>query len=224
MGNSRTVVGSKGLDDVMGPALRESGLVFKAVTRPEEASKVEADCFLIDARQRDWADEVTRLKAKTKAPILSMVRRGFEASDVRRVHAEGATGYVGDNVPPEEVAIRIRAMLEDENPGALYKEARGARRVWFQSKVSFWIFDREYSAWSTTLSETGIFLHTPLTFPLYSVIHMKFELLGAEEVFECDGVIVRQESEGPIRGVGVMFQNLKGNAVLQLEAFLQLHR
>jgi Tfp pilus assembly protein PilZ len=104
------------------------------------------------------------------------------------------------------------------------KEARGARRVWFQQNIDFKVFDRSYQAWSTTLSETGIFLHTTLTFPLYTVLHLKFDLLGQPQTFSCEGVIVRQEVEGPIRGLGIMFQNLKGENVRILESFLEFYK
>jgi len=87
--------------------------------------------------------------------------------------------------------------------------------------VEFKVFDKQYSAWSTTLSETGIFLRTHLSFPLYSVIRLRFDLLGDLRPVECDGVIVRQEVEGPIRGLGVMFQNLNGENVRALESLLQ---
>jgi len=114
-------------------------------------------------------------------------------------------------------------MLDDESE-PYEKESRAARRVWFQQQVSFRAFDRDHSAWSTTLSETGIFLRTPLSLPLYSVIRVKFNILGHDQAFESDGVVVRQEVEGPIRGMGVMFQNLTGEGIILLESFLQLHQ
>ena len=219
----KTVVGSPGLDDSIGPALRESGFQYRPVKGVEEALEAKADCVLVDARSPDWAKNISKLKGKVKGPILSWVRPGVPRDDLMNLQNAGATGYIREGTPAEEIVIRVRAMLDDKEDGT-YRESRAARRVWFQQQVNFKIFDRDYQAWSTTLSETGIFLRTNLSFPLYSVIRMNFELMGETKPFECDGVIVRQEVEGPIRGLGIMFQNLKGESIIQLESFLALHR
>lgn len=222
MARGKTVVGNKGIDDAIGPALKESGIAFKPIERWEEAMESQADCFLVDAREADWTKNLSKLNSKNNAPILSIVKSGVHKEDLKKLHDSGATGYVREGTPVEEVVIRLRAMLEDQSESH-QKESRAAHRVWFQQLVTFKAFDREHTAWSTTLSETGIFLRTPLTLPLYSVIRMKFEIIGSSKIFEADGVIVRQEVEGPIRGIGVMFQNLTGENIILLESFLQLH-
>jgi DNA-binding response OmpR family regulator len=162
---NKTVVGTKGIDDSIGPALRESGFQFKPVDRVEDAIEAKADCFLIDARNPDWAKGLGKLKSKTSAPILSWVKAGALRDDLMKLHHSGTSGYVREGTPAEEIVIRVRAMLEDKEDSG-HREARAARRVWFQQLVNFKAFDRDYTAWSTTLSETGIFLRTQLSFPL----------------------------------------------------------
>jgi len=120
------------------------------------------------------------------------------------------------------VALRIQWMLKDAEERAS-GESRSSKRVWFQQKVQYKIFDQSHFAWSTTLSETGMFLRTDLSFPLYSLMHLSFSIPGDGQVFECDGVIVRQEVDHEPRGLGVMFQNLKGESIERLESFLEVY-
>ncbi|MBN8555017.1 MAG: PilZ domain-containing protein [Deltaproteobacteria bacterium] len=203
-------------------AFKECGIDFKSHNSVDEALKSEADCILLDARQAHWVSEIPKLKAKTSATILSLIKDSFNRDDLLKLKNQGSEGYVSESTPAEEVVIRVRALLD--NPPKEMKEARAAKRIWFQQKVDFKAFDKPQQAWSTTLSETGIFLRTNLTFPLYSVIQLKFNLLGQNEPFACDGVIVRQEVEGDIHGLGIMFQNLKGESVRALESFLEIYR
>lgn len=222
MAQSKRIACSGGLEEAWGPALKESGLDYLAVRSMEDAVKSKADCFLIDARKPDWVRDFAQLKQKTDAPILSLVDDSIRREDLEKLKAKGAQSYLSDHVPVEEVIVRLRALMDQS--GTQSKDARGARRVWFQQQVNFKVFDRSYKAWSTTLSETGIFLHTSLTFPLYTVLHLEFRLLGQTQPFACEGVIVRQEVEGSIQGLGVMFQNLKGENVRLLESFLELYK
>jgi hypothetical protein len=222
MGGNLKVVGSAAVHESWGPALKESGLEYVSLQSPDEAFNTKADFFLVDTSQREWVEALPRLKLSTTAPILTLVKSSVGLDELVKLRSNGAEGYLSDNTPPEEVVVRIHAMLGD-----LPKEKRdyrSARRVWFQQEVRFAVFKQEHRAWSTTLSETGIFLRTHLNFPLYTVIHLKFDLLGGKRTFECDGVIVRQEAEGDIRGFGVMFQNLKGENIRTLEEFLEVYR
>ncbi len=211
------------VDEGWEPVFKESGLEFIKLSRPEEISKLSADCFLVDVRSSKGGEEITKIKSLTSAPILSLVGESVNRDQLIQLKRFGAEGYVRDNTPPEEVSIRIRSMLKEgtkERP----PESRAAQRIWFQQKVDFKIFDRSYSAWSTTLSETGIFLHTNLSFPLYSILHLQFQLFDPSPIFKSEGVIVRQEVDGDVRGLGVMFQNLKGENVRLLESFLEIYR
>ena len=189
---SKKVVGSNTIDEAWGPAIKESGLHYSAVQNVDDAVNSKADFFLIDVREPTWADDLSRLKSKTTAPILSLIGERIDRGYLSELKSKGSEGCVGENTPPEEVALRVKTMLGAR--GSTHKkESRAAQRVWFQQKVEFSVFDKAYSAWSTTLSETGIFLHTNLSFPLYSNIKLKFQLWGEGQPFECDGVIVRQE-------------------------------
>lgn len=112
-------------------------------------------------------------------------------------------------------------MLRAQEAETPTTESRSADRVWFQEQVKFEIFDRAHIAWSTTLSETGIFLRTSLSFPLYSTVKLSFPLWGEPEHFSCDGVIVRQETDSDLKGLGIMFQNLTGESIRRLESFFE---
>lgn len=226
MAQVKTVLGvSPSLDETWGSALRESGIVFKPVARPEDASGSDADLVLLDARDPNWKASVSQIQQRTRAPILSLIKKGINHDEIQRLQGPGLVGYLSESLPAEEFVVRVKALLDEQpDPAQGFRESRAAHRIWFQQKVEFKVFDRTYSAWSTTLSQTGIFLRTSLTFPLYTVARMKFELVSDRPAFESDGVIVRQEVEGPIRGLGVMFQNLRGENVALLESFLQVHR
>lgn len=219
----RRVVGSGSVNESWGPALREFGLDYKAIQNPEELSQAKADCFLIDVRESGWAKSISKLKAKVQnIPIITLVSDTADQVFLKDLRVQGSQGYISAKTPPEEVAIRIRAMLREEPARA--KESRAAKRIWFQEEVEFSIFKQAHKAWSTTLSESGVFLRTTLSFPLYSTIRIKFQIPGETRPFECDGVIVRQEVEGDVRGIGIMFQGLKGESVRQLESFLEIYR
>jgi len=220
---SKKVAGSITVDESWGPALKESGLQYTTIGNVDEALNCKADFFLIDARDPKWVNEIGRLKSKTSVPILSLVTEQINRQSLSELKSKGSEGCIGEQTPAEEVALRIKAMLGVKSSAAV-KEARGAQRIWFQQRVKFSIFDKAYSAWSTTLSETGVFLHTPLTFPLYSNVHLKFSLWGEDQPFECGGVIVRQEVEGDVSGIGIMFQNLKGENIRTLQSFLEIYQ
>jgi hypothetical protein len=219
---SKKIVSAKTVHESWGPALKESGFQYTPVVDIDEAVNSEADFYLIDARESSWVTELKKLKDKTKAPILSLINSDIPKEFLNQLRTNGSNGCIAENTPAEEVVVRIQAILRGVAPANI--ESRAAKRVWFQQKVDFTVFDKKHEGWSTTLSETGIFIHTPLSFPLYSVIQLKFDLWGEGKPFECEGVIVRHEVEGEINGVGVMFQNLKGDAVRALESFLDIYR
>lgn len=215
----KTVLGAASLDESWGPALKESGFQFKSVSHLGDASTQGHDIILWDARRPEWSAEVQTLRASDR-PILSVISSKLRGDELARLRASGLKDYVRDEIPAEELVVRLKAMTSESADRNL-KEARSSQRTWFQQLVEFKVFDKSYSAWSTTLSETGIFLRTPLSFPLYTVIRLRFELLGDLRPIECDGVIVRQEVEGPIKGLGIMFQNLNGENVRALESLIQ---
>jgi hypothetical protein len=221
---AKTVAGLSDLNEAWGPALKESGFQFCQVATPEEALHADADFVLMDARQNRWIEAVTQKGQRSNASVFSVLPPQIKVNEIAKLFAAGVRGFFPEDVPAEEVVVRLNALVESAESADLSKDARSAQRIWFQQKVRFKVFDREHTAWSTTLSETGIFLRTPLSFPLYTVIRLQFDLFGMPKSFEADGVIVRQEVEGSIRGLGVMFQNLKGEAVASLEAFLQTQR
>lgn len=222
MALSKRIACSGGLEENWGAALKESGLEYLTVRSMADALNADVSCFLIDARKPEWVRDLAELKKKKEVPILSLVDDRIGVADLQKLRSSGSQGYLSEKLPVEEVIVRIRALMDQGNQAN--KETRSARRVWFQQEVSFKVFDRNHKAWSTTLSETGIFLHTTLTFPLYTVLHLEFNLLGQAQPFSCEGVIVRQEVEGPIPGLGIMFQNLKGENVRILESFLELYK
>jgi hypothetical protein len=221
MSQIKRVAAAGAVHEAWGPALKESGLEFFNLKSMDDAERTSADCILVDASEQKWIQHIPELK-KSGASIISFVKDDVERSALVHLKTSGGEGVVSEKTPAEEVVVRIRAMLAEEQK-AQSKEARAAKRVWFQQEVEFTAFERTHKAWSTTLSETGIFLRTPLTLPLYTIIQLKFNLLGEKEEFQCSGVIVRQEVEGDIRGIGVMFQNLKGENVRLLESFLELY-
>lgn len=210
------------MNESWGPAIKESGFEILNTKNLEEALKTKADCFLLDARDPQRVKDLAVLKSKTSALILSLVKDSILKDELVQLQSKGAQGHISDKTPAEEIVVRLHAMLAEPQK-AKQKESRAARRVWFQEEVEFNVFERSHKAWSTTLSETGIFLRTNLSFPLYSLIHLKFHLLGIGK-FESDGVIVRQEVEGDIRGIGIMFQNLKGENVRSLESYLEIYK
>jgi len=222
--SAKRVAGGKTFQESLAPAFKELGIEFLPFNNVDEAIRTQADCFLLDARDKqDWKD-LSKLKSKTSVPILSLVNDSVRRDELLELRNNGSEGYLRENTPAEEIVVRIRAMLADVGDNQIPTEVRAARRFWFQQSVEFRIFERWHKAWSTTLSETGVFLRTSLSFPLYTVILLKFQLLGDPTPFECSGVIVRQEVEGDIRGVGIMFQNLSGDAVRRLESFLEIYK
>lgn len=223
MAESKLVGGLGSVDEMWGAALKESGLRFFQAQSSDELLQQAPDFLLIDLRAENRAQDLERIKENSKIPILSLIKNQPNRDDLLQLKNQGVSEYVVDNTPPEEIVLRIRSMMHPVSSSRT-GESRSSKRVWFQQKVSFQIFEKDYSAWSTTLSETGIFLRTALSFPLYSVMRLNFKLWGDEADFACDGVIVRQEVEGDLKGLGVMFQNLKGENVRRLESFFELYR
>lgn len=223
MSLSKKVAGLGSVDEMWAAAIKESGLNYIVSNDTNEILNSEIDCILLDSRDGGSADRLKMLRSEKQTPILSLVEDKVSRATLKDLKDNGASGFVSDKTPPEEVAIRLQAMVHASQRSQNMGESRSSRRVWFQQAIEFTIFDKTYTAWSTTLSETGIFLRTSLSFPLYSVMKLKFQLWGEDEPFECDGVVVRQEVDHPIRGLGVMFQNLKGENVRRLESFFDVY-
>jgi hypothetical protein len=217
------ILSSSSVDESWGPAFKEAGLDFSTFGNFDEALKGRADCYLLDIRDMERGKNFAQLREKTAAPIFTLVRDSVGKRELQELRKRGAFELVSEKTPAEELAVRVASILKGEDQDQA-REFRGARRVWFQQDVQFTVFDKPHQAWSTTLSETGVFLHTTLSFPLYSVVKLKFNLLGESSPFVCEGVIVRQEVESKIRGIGVMFQNLSGEQIRSLEAFLEICR
>jgi len=223
MSNSKLIAGIGEVGEIWGAALKESGLRYLQVKNGEEAIKSSADFLLIDLRSPQQVSQAKALGSSSKIPVLTLVRDNPSKEELLQIKETGTSNYVCESVPTEEIVLRIHSMIRSDEMGKA-GESRSSKRVWFQQKVNFSIFDKKYSAWSTTLSETGIFLRTELSFPLYSTMRLSFALWGDPEVFECDGVIVRQEVESQMKGLGVMFQKLKGENIRRLESFFEIYR
>jgi len=225
MADQKLVAAVGDIDEMWGAALRERGFRCLATKDAEEAVKANADFVLIDIRDRHVKEVFQRVKNSGKASVLPLIQDSTSRNDLVELKKMGANGYVNCETPGQEVALRLQSMARSMGPQeGKSGEARSAKRVWFQQKVKFHIFNEAHEAWSTTLSETGIFIRTPLSFPLYSVLKLQFQLWGDNEIFACDGVVVRQETESEIRGLGVMFQNLKGESIRRLEEFFDIYR
>lgn len=222
MTDTRLVTALGEMDDMWAAALKEKGFRVLSTKDGAEAAQSGADFLLVDGRQKDSLSKMESIRSSTKCPILSLIETSISREDLKDLKSKGASGYLSVNTPSEEVALRIQAMLEPKAE-AKTGESRSSRRVWFQQEVNFKIFDKSHKAWSTTLSETGIFIRTPLSFPLYTVLHLNFSLYGESEEFKCDGVIVRQEVDSDVKGLGVMFQNLKGESIRRLESFFEAY-
>lgn len=219
MGESKKVVGLGVENELVGPSLREKGYSYSEASNYGEALQEGADFVLWDYRKDSLMNPPGKL---SDVPILSIIDSKVGRDTLKGLKERGTKGYLPLELPAEEMVLQIQA-LSQKQEGPQAGESRSSRRVWFQQKVEFRIFNETYSAWSTTLSETGIFLRTSLSFPLYSVIRLKFQLFGELDAFECDGVVVRQEVEGEVKGLGVMFQNLKGENVRRLENFFEIY-
>ena len=212
---------SPALHDTYGPAFREAGLECEPFRKVADALQANADGVILDLRRQEERDSLPSIQVGR--PLVSLVSDSASRTDLHELKKRGARHIVSDRTPASELALRLLALLnEARDPQG--QEFRGSRRIWFQQEIEFQIFDQSHRAWSTTLSESGIFLRTNLSFPLYSTLKLKFHLLGDMSPFECQGVIVRQEVEGPIRGLGVMFQSLSGEQIRMLESFLDLCR
>ncbi len=223
MAENLKIVGSPSCLEALGPALRESGFDVRPFSRPEEALSQSPDGVVFSSQDPGWESALKTLREVVELPVLTLVKKNLGRAEIEKFRGQASLGYIREDAPIDEVVVRLKAMMEKGADPAAARESRAAKRIWFQQPVKFKVFDREHIAWSTTLSETGIFLRTQLSFPLYTVIRLQFDIPGAE-TFECDGVIVRQEVEGAIRGMGVMFQNLKGDGIASLESLLQWHR
>src|SRR3989338_4495570 len=121
----KRVAGSMTVNESWGPTFKESGLEYASCANVDEALKTKADFFLIDAREAEWKDALLKLKSATSSPILSLVTSTIENQEIAKLLSKGASGCVLDITPPEEVVVRIRAMLR-ENRRSLESEARGA--------------------------------------------------------------------------------------------------
>lgn len=222
MAQTKKIAGLGQVDELWGATFKESGFQYFEVGSSEEALQAEPDFLLIDGRRASSRADINKVRSHSSGLILTLVDDSLTRNELAQLKQDGGSGYVSSKTPPEEVVLRIQAMLrqqEQQKNG----ESRSSHRVWFQELVEFKIFDKTHKAWSTTLSETGIFLRTPLSFPLYSVLHLKFNLWGDPLPFECDSVIVRQEVESDLKGLGVMFQNLKGESIRRLESFFEVY-
>lgn len=217
------VIGPVSIEDTLGPALKEAGFDFSTFNTLSEISQKKADCYVFDWRDPQFHQALKQLRSQLKAPILSLVAHSMQKDDLIELKKLGMDGYISDKIPPEEFAVRIQALLKDGDAHS-NAESRSSNRVWFQQEVEFTIFNQTHKAWSTTLSQTGLFLRTSLSFPLYSVVQLKFDLLGEKKPFTCQAVIVRQEVEAEIRGIGLMFQNLSGEQIRSLESFLEISK
>ncbi len=212
---------SPSLQELYGPALREAGLQFESVDRLAAGFSDQADAAFLDLRPMEARKGLPDLG--DKVPVMTLVSESTSRSDLKELKQKGARHLVAENTPASELIVRLMALLQevrDTQTG----EFRSGKRVWFQQEAELTVFDQVHRAWTTTLSETGIFVRTGLSFPLYSTVQLKFQLLGESSPFVCHGVIVRQEVEGPIRGLGIMFQNLSGEQIRRLESFLELCR
>jgi len=225
MADQKLIAAVGDIDEMWGAAFRERGFRCLATKDADEAVKANADFVLIDIRDRHMKEVFERIKSVGKSSVLPLIQDNTSRKDLVELKRMGANGYVNYGTPGLEVALRLQSMARSMGPQEGNSgEARSSKRVWFQQKVKFHIFNESHEAWSTTLSETGIFLRTSLSFPLYSVLKLQFELWGDNQTFACDGVIVRQETESEIRGLGVMFQNLKGESIRRLEEFFDIYR
>lgn len=223
MSDSKLIAGMGETGEMWGAALKESGMRFLQVKNTDEALKSSADFLLVDLRASDSLSAAGKLRSASSFPILTLVRDNPSKDELLKIKESGLNHYVSESTPPEEIVLRIQSMMRADEIGKM-GESRSSKRVWFQQKVDFNIFDKKYSAWSTTLSETGIFLRTELSFPLYSTMRLSFNLWGDPVAFECDGVVVRQEVDSEVKGLGVMFQKLKGENIRRLESFFELYR
>lgn len=222
MTKSKQVIGVGVENELLGASLRERGFNFANAKDMTEAISQQPDFILIDSRNSKILNSLDAQMSQGRVSILSFIDPDMNSADLKSLRKRGSSGYLPIDLPPEEVVLHLQSMTKPQDqPQA--GESRSSRRVWFQQKIEFRVYDETYHAWSTTLSETGIFLRTPLSFPLYAIIKLKFKLFGDSEPFECDGVVVRQEVEGDAKGLGVMFQNLKGESVRRLEAFFEIY-
>lgn len=223
MSQGKLVAGLGLADEMWGAALKESGFRYVEVKTGEEAVESRPDFVLLDLHEPSNRKDLEKIRGAIGSPIISLIEDGVGRNDLIELRRIGASDYVSRKTPPEEVVLRLQSMAASD-PDKRSGEARSAQRIWFQQRVEFKIFDKNYEAWSTTLSETGIFLRTGLSFPLYSVMHLKFHIWGDDQPFETDGVIVRQEVDQDPKGLGVMFQNLKGDSIRRLESFFELYK
>jgi hypothetical protein len=225
MAEKKLVAALGDFDEMWGAALREKGFQCFSTKNIDEVSQSNADFVLIDLRNDKAKASLRSLGSSLKASILPMIEEGTSRNELVELRKLGVAGYVNRKTPAQDIALRLQSMsrasgAQESKAG----EARSARRVWFQQQVKFTIFNETHESWSTTLSETGIFIRTSLSFPLYSIMKMDFQLWGDEAPFVTDGVIVRQEVDSDIRGLGVMFQNLKGESVRRLESFFDIYK
>ena len=223
MGGRKKIIGLGSVNELWGASFRESGFEYLSLDSSSEISQSSPDFLVFDARKPGFQNELKQLRQEVSSPILSLVSDSVSRSDLTALKNCGSTGSINFNTPPEEVIWRVKAMLRAQETASPTTESRSADRVWFQEQVKFEIFDKSHQAWSTTLSETGIFLRTGLSFPLYSTVKLSFPLLGEIEPFSCDGVIVRQEADSELKGLGIMFQNLTGEAIRRLESFFEAY-
>lgn len=221
MGGRKKIIGLGVVNELWEASFRESGFDYLNLESSSELSKSSPDFLVFDARTPNFQNELKQLRQEVSSPILSLVSDSISRSDLAALKNCGSTGSINFKTPPEEVIWRVKAMLRAQEAETPTTESRSADRVWFQEQVKFEIFDRAHIAWSTTLSETGIFLRTSLSFPLYSTVKLSFPLWGEPEHFSCDGVIVRQETDSDLKGLGIMFQNLTGESIRRLESFFE---
>jgi hypothetical protein len=219
----RKIVGLGAVDELWASSFRESGFDFLNIESFDQISGANPDFLVFDARRPNFKQELRDLRQQWSSPILTLVSDPISRSDMEDLKSCGSSGSVHVKTPPVEVVWRVKAMLDNHGSSSARLESRSAHRVWFQEQIRFEVFGKTYSAWSTTLSETGIFLRTGLSFPLYSTMKLNFSLWGDSEPFSCDAVIVRQETEADLKGLGVMFQNLTGEAIRRLEVFFKAY-
>lgn len=134
----------------------------------------------------DVLKEIREMDGGEQLPVVVITGLFKNIDDIRRVKSLGATGFIDKTLPIEEVVSRIENIMSASQT-LPEKEVRA--RV--DLLVNYKINDEPFSAYTFTVSKTGMFLRSSKPLPVGSELIISFELGEGGRQIECKAVVTK---------------------------------
>lgn len=142
-------------------------------------------------------------RAKPPALVITGIDQPWNATDTLK--KLGAAGLIAKTFTPEELIFRVNKVLFSEK--ALHGAPR--QRVPVSLTADFFVGADKYQGTILNLSESGIFLHTPVELLTGAMLNIKFSLPGNDEAIEAKGLVRWTTGQNAAKtffgGCGIMF-------------------